>query len=155
MKTHTKNCENCNTDFNPKRSDAKYCCNSCRQNKYLESISGVFFEKSKRHSQERLTAELLLLTNDILFLFLKKNIIYSQIETIFQKATLLKINFESMPEHQFLACRICEFCHSLITIMNERRERVLNIESPQSEVLNHLNEIVIGAKKSFGFVFTS
>ena len=32
-------CQTCGTTFTPKRSDAKFCCNACRQKAYRDSVT--------------------------------------------------------------------------------------------------------------------
>ena len=34
-----RTCQTCGNPFTPKRADAKYCCNACRQKAYRESVT--------------------------------------------------------------------------------------------------------------------
>lgn len=66
MKTFTKHCESCNTEFLAKRFDAKFCSGACKQQAYLERImiQNEQLEVNKFREQTELSDQLVRLTKE-------------------------------------------------------------------------------------------
>ncbi len=153
MRKHQKACLDCGEKYVSKRSDAKYCSNACRQNSYLIYKYGLYNNQQKRESPKKTTGQLLLLSNEILFLFAKGSISKNDVEKLITKSKSLNFSFTSLPEHNQVLKMITTICQALLEVLNATKEDNINLLTPKSRLINHLESIMSQSKTAFSFVF--
>ncbi len=153
MKNHLKTCLDCNEDFVSKRSDAKYCSNACRQNSYLIYKYGLHTIEQKRESPEKITGQLLLLTNQTLFIFAKGYITKNDVESLSDKTSILNSQLTDLPEHNRVLKKLMTICQVLSELFNETNEKTLHLEKAEFHLIKYLETILSQSKTAFSFVF--
>ena len=138
-----RECEVCGTEFQPKRSDQRYCSKACRQKNYVQmrAINQSLEKKAEREAQEELI--LTKTTQELLHEDLKSGLIYVKTER--EKLTKLEKELKnwdsSLVEDREMHLRLEDKIEYMEVLFKNKQREVLEGKKREVKLENRIETL--------------